>query len=157
MSPDTTVEAMSVDIASHVRDLDDLGLALLLSLTANQHCIIRTDKSQLAATSRRLQQTCLTAFGLSCAVVDCSNDLSQDEFREGVLCDTTNNDDDAITVNDGSHRETSAKSAILLDDRTVANVVVAQNLDIARADVKTQTIEVSMDGTRLDTMANPDL
>lgn len=88
------------------RSLDDVQLAILLSLVARNHCLITTDEEhldrlqqelervssnsqgefQLAWTNSSLRlQIGSSGFGLSTAVVKCTNTTTLDEFTSAIF------------------------------------------------------------------------
>lgn len=90
-------------IALKIQDLGDLELAVLLSLVAEQHCIITTKNKLVPDLARELelvrsictflapnhltdyQKISTRVFNVSCALVHCSASTTLDDFRQGVL------------------------------------------------------------------------
>ena len=70
-----------------INQLSDLELGILLSLTADQHCIIEADRSALDSVEQELQLVCRNVFGLRCAVLACTEETTVEEFAEGILVD----------------------------------------------------------------------
>ncbi|MCJ1256161.1 hypothetical protein MMC24_003981 [Lignoscripta atroalba] len=73
------------NLIQKAQELTDIELATLLSLTANQHCIIQTEEDALDALQEELQLIASNVFGLSAAVVQCSESTTLDDFSSGVL------------------------------------------------------------------------
>lgn len=83
--------------------LSDVELAILLSLLANQHCLIHTDAFSLSLLIEEVQQVsgphlclclpltpheiCSEVFRLSHIVLRCDESTTLDDFRESLLVD----------------------------------------------------------------------
>ncbi|GAB7345669.1 hypothetical protein MBLNU457_3953t2 [Dothideomycetes sp. NU457] len=139
---------MSEEILSEVQYVGDLGLACLLCLIAEQHGIITASNPDDVANV--LEGICRDAFHLSVGSVDCANGLTLDEFRQGVLVPSrTGYDSSPMNT---PHYERSLPSFApasktrprtpSLDDRKIANVVIARNLDQADYYVQIQALEL---------------
>ncbi|MCJ1433240.1 hypothetical protein MMC27_002599 [Xylographa pallens] len=84
---------------SRVQDLTDVELALLLCLVANQHCIVETTEEALDKLEDEIQLIVSNVFGLSVAVVHCSQSTTLEDFSSGILIsDQTTADDDPVRV-----------------------------------------------------------
>ncbi|KAL3423211.1 hypothetical protein PVAG01_04958 [Phlyctema vagabunda] len=134
-----------------IHDLSDLELAALICLVAQEHCIIDTDPSVLDDLVQELELVAAKAFGLTHAVIDCSEHTTLDDFANAI-----------INVDDGSSRSSSPirtrqdyfmhspafKSAhstapeVNLDNKRMANVLIAKNLDEAPRQVQIQALEL---------------
>jgi len=145
------------ELLSKVRDLGDLELAILLSVIAKQHCIVTADEDQIHDIAEELTRIADDVFDARCAVVDCSGGLTLDAFRESVLVDMpadyeyssrhsstsyalpsfSGNRTDRGNDNDSQHPGRNS-----LDERVVANVVIAKNLDLASYPVHIQALEL---------------
>ncbi|KAF2225705.1 hypothetical protein BDZ85DRAFT_70115 [Elsinoe ampelina] len=140
---------MNLDAISKVQELGDLGLACVLCLTAEQHGIVLAERDELDDVARGLAMTCSEELGLSTVVIECAEGTDLDHFRESMLVDALND-----TENDSSHHEYSSPlkshrfgtNDISLDERRVADVVVAKNLNIADYFVQIQAIELIRTG-----------
>ena len=138
-----------------MQDLGDLELALLVSLVAEQHCIISTGLGETKLLSEELRQSCIETFGIQPALVQCSPDTTVDEFNEAVLLDDGQGYDDEESL--GDDRQTSSadhslpktrKSGLsggnmnVLDDRKIAEVVIVKDFDKASESVRVQAFEL---------------
>lgn len=68
-----------------VQDLSDLELAALVSLVAEQHCILRTPDDLTDNVASELALSASKTFGFSCAIVDVHDRIDLEEFSEAVL------------------------------------------------------------------------
>ncbi|KAF2138766.1 uncharacterized protein K452DRAFT_255614 [Aplosporella prunicola CBS 121167] len=146
-----------MDIAEKAQGLSDLELATLLCLVAEQHCIIQAaHPDQLGPLAQELQLVAANCFGLSCAVLDCSDKTSLDDFSNGLLVE---DDDPSYFTSTPGHypeqdsfggsppeghrtpRHRSPRSPLEVNLK-IANVVVAKNLDCAHRQVQTQVLEL---------------
>ncbi|GAB7347078.1 hypothetical protein MBLNU459_g3210t2 [Dothideomycetes sp. NU459] len=144
--------------AVKVQSLGDLELAVLLSLVAEQHCIIAADNRLLGDLAQELILIGKKVFGLTSALIDCSSTTTLDDFREGALVDTADESDDAMertphqnpfpAVSRSSGRQNVFRNesgmSNSLDERRVANIVIAKNLNLASHNVQTQALENDM-------------
>ncbi|CAI6341303.1 unnamed protein product [Periconia digitata] len=108
-----------------VQTLSDIELAVLLSLITDHHCIIEAIPESLDDVTHEIRLIASNTFGLTSAVLDCSEATNLDEFGTGIL------------VEDG--REDSSSSG---DNRMIANIVVAKNLNKAIPLVQVQALEL---------------
>lgn len=90
-------------LAERAQDLTDIELAVLLCLVSSQHCIVETNEEAVTTLSDELQlvrthvviettkakgnQIAANGFGLSRAVLQCSESTSLENFVEGILVD----------------------------------------------------------------------
>ncbi|KAL9096877.1 MAG: hypothetical protein Q9165_000841 [Trypethelium subeluteriae] len=82
-----------MNLADRIQDLGELELATLVCLVASQHCIVDVDQiNSLDEAQHELQTITLNLFGLSCAVVNCTGDLSVDDFSNAILIDSKDED-----------------------------------------------------------------
>ncbi|PVI04283.1 hypothetical protein DM02DRAFT_586518 [Periconia macrospinosa] len=112
-------------IVEKVQALSDIELAVLLSLITEQHCIIEAVPESLDALVHEIRLIAANTFGLTSAVLDCSEATTLDDFGTGIL------------VQDGN--EDGHKSA---ENGTIANIVVAKNLNTAISPVQVQALEL---------------
>jgi len=140
-----------------VQDLNDLELAIVVSLVAEEHCIFSSDASDTNTIRDELHAISTHTFGLLPAVIQCNAHTTIDDFNEAILIDNESSADylaeanydsrPALTI-DFSHvrREPSPTGqrspGNVLDDRRIADVVIASDLDLADQSVQTQALEL---------------
>ncbi|KAF2453194.1 hypothetical protein BDY21DRAFT_356779 [Lineolata rhizophorae] len=138
-----------------VQALGDVELAALLCLVTEQHCIIEVDD---AAVDGLVQELCLisdSTFGLPSAVLECSERTSLDDFGNAILVNDPDNEchspqnlaKDAFSYFNadapkGIYRSPSPASSRPIDNRKIANVVIAKNLNLAHTQVQIQALEL---------------
>ncbi|KAK1091631.1 hypothetical protein LTR48_005905 [Friedmanniomyces endolithicus] len=143
-------------LQDRLQDLSDLDLAILVSLISGQHCIFYSVPNLTKDVRDELHLSCSETFGLQTAVVDCSK-TTVDEFSEAIL---VANDDDfgAVPQYRGSARSLGLPASLpsslphmparvgsginTLDDRRIADVVIATHLDLAGPSVQAQALEL---------------
>ncbi|KAK8154455.1 hypothetical protein BKA80DRAFT_292140 [Phyllosticta citrichinensis] len=132
---------MDHDAADKVHALSNLELAALLCLVAEQHCIVEADPSQLDAVARELQVLTASVFGLSSAVLDCSDKTTVDHFGNDLLVPDSNNahDESYFSPHVPSHPHPRSP---LEANKSIANVVIAKNLNQSRSQVHIQALEL---------------
>lgn len=144
---------MDDQLQNKLRQLGDLDLAILVSLTSGQHCIFSSAPPSTGSLRNELRLTCTETFGLQAAVIDCSSTTTVDHFSEALLVDMADDFEDAVERRDdpvelswAPHRGHSpARFGSLgntLDDRRIADVVIAHRLDRAGTNVQVQTLEL---------------
>ncbi|KIW59850.1 hypothetical protein PV05_00116 [Exophiala xenobiotica] len=142
----------------HVNDLSDLELAVLLSLVAQHHCLIKTPDVHLDDVASELAPIVTDIFSLSYIIINQDSLQSVDSFVSAILDDTsefgeTPDQSDNDIENGGALRSriagvdfrgaTSAHNGLSkLDSRKVVNVVIAKNFDRAHEDVQIQALEL---------------
>lgn len=141
---------MTLAAAAKVRSLDDVQLAVVLSLVVGQHCIIATPEPALGSTVQSLTAFAARDLGLSCAVVACSAETTVADFRAAVLTkqqarpqlDDRGHDDD----HEGGRRlsRLDVHTNTFLDERRVADVVLVTGLSLTSQQVQSQALEVSL-------------
>ncbi|MCJ1303069.1 hypothetical protein MMC08_005876 [Hypocenomyce scalaris] len=147
------------NLAEKVQELTDVELATLLCLVAGQHCIIQTEEEGLDALEQELQLVATNVFGLSHAVLHCSESTTLEEFSNGILVAGKPPAEERITRL-GSEAEKPRNSTpvrrgtefrlrrALLDkteyqeDRRIANVIIARELNLADHQVQIQALEL---------------
>ncbi|KAG8631814.1 hypothetical protein KVT40_000954 [Elsinoe batatas] len=115
----------------------------------HMHGIVLAERDEHDDVARGLAMTCSEELGLSTVVIECAEGTDLDHFRESILVDALNDTD-----NDSSHHEYSSPlkshrfgmNDISLDERRVADVVVAKNLNHADYFVQIQAIELIRTG-----------
>jgi hypothetical protein len=142
---------MDAAIQSKLQDLGDLELAILVCLIAQEHCMISTDDSK-ASLRDELFLICRSVFGLRPALISCSAKTSVEEFSEGILID--DEDDDlqtkpsytAPTLSVGFDSVRSGSVGLFgsntLDNRRIADAVIAVDMDLANESVQVQMLEL---------------
>lgn len=140
-----------------LQDLNDLELAIVVSLVAEEHCIFSSDFTGSTALRDELSAICMHTFGLRSAVVQCNAHTAIDDFNEAILVENEDSTDYLAEKNDAprpaltidfSHarREPSPTGqrspGNVLDDRRIADVVIASDLDLADQSVQTQVLEL---------------
>ncbi|MCJ1402297.1 hypothetical protein MMC11_005517 [Xylographa trunciseda] len=134
-------------IFSNVQDLTDVELALLLSLVANQHCIIETKEEALDALEEEIQMIVSNVFGLSAVVIQCTKDTTLEDFSSGILLSNQITDDHSsspkINRSGSSYR---LEGLLPREDDRLPNVVVARNLGFATHQVQIQALELLRTG-----------
>ncbi|KAK8170409.1 hypothetical protein BC567DRAFT_164306 [Phyllosticta citribraziliensis] len=145
---------MDHDAADKVHALSNLELAALLCLVAEQHCIVEADPSQLDAVARELQVLTAGVFGLSSVVLDCSDKTTVDHFGNDLLVPDNNTahdesyfspHDDAGPVSPAyrpNSRALLSPKSPLEANKSIANVVIAKNLNQSRSQVHIQALEL---------------
>ena len=78
MAPGTVIQEA-------LQDLNDLELAVVVSLVAEEHCIFSTDEANTATLQNELRSICVHTFGLQPAIVHCSTESTVDELNESIL------------------------------------------------------------------------
>ncbi|KAI4197479.1 MAG: hypothetical protein LQ346_002993 [Caloplaca aetnensis] len=66
-------------------ELSDVELALLLSVVANEHCLIQTEQAALDSLGQELHLAATSTFGRTPALLACREDTTLDEFTNGLL------------------------------------------------------------------------
>ncbi|KAK3701221.1 hypothetical protein LTR37_015600 [Vermiconidia calcicola] len=146
---------MGEPIRANIHELGDLELALLICLLAREHCIISADPASKHELQDELRIICSSVFGLHPAVVECSHDTTPDEFSESILVDSVDYDGDDTEHKasyDQTYYSTDSPSARgrapgrfgsnILDNRRIADVIIATNLDLASECVQVQALEL---------------
>ncbi|KXT05988.1 hypothetical protein AC578_309 [Pseudocercospora eumusae] len=137
-------------LQSRIQDLGDVELALLVAMVAGEHCIFSTPRESVENLRTELRLTCMKRFGRQPVVIDCSPSTSVEEFSEALLVE--NEDDDSYKKNaarpnflqvtfDAASPGRSG-SVANLDERRVADVVIAVGLDSAIEAVQVQAFEL---------------
>ncbi|KAI7521887.1 hypothetical protein KC331_g19538, partial [Hortaea werneckii] len=141
-------------LQTKVQQLGDLDLAILVSLTAGQHCMFSSDPPWTRDLRNELRLSCTEVFGLQAAVIDCSPSTTVDDFSEMLLVDDVENFEDApewrgdpidlrgLSPSRGHSPGRHGKLGNTLDDRRIANVVIAHQFDRANSSVQTQALEL---------------
>lgn len=153
---------MDSSILERVEELDDLELALLVSTVAQVHCIFSTAVDAIKNIQEELRLSCIDLFGVQPAVVECTSRTTVDDFNEGVLIENEDSLEDAV------HRDyTKARPSLLvnftpirqaspggsrmgsianLEEKRIADVIIATGLDAAPENVQIQVFELIRSG-----------
>ena len=94
-------------------------------------------------------------FGLTCALVDCSAATTLDDFKQSVLVDVQDPLDDHAASSTHpslpSFKHTGSRQTFFrnqsgtsneLDERKIADIIIAKDLNMANSNVQTQALEV---------------
>lgn len=141
----------------NIQQLNDLELAILASLVAEEHCLFSTDASSTIELRDELHAVCAHTFGLQTASITCDPQTSVDNLNEALLVESHDDHDDPDHVQ-GLHeqpttsalgigfsrlgRSSSPSPSKDLETRRIANVVIAANLDMADTSVQVQILEL---------------
>ncbi|KAH6642260.1 hypothetical protein C7974DRAFT_98312 [Boeremia exigua] len=144
-------------LVEKVQTLSDLELAALVCLVAEQHCVIETERQLLDDVEEELKLIASNVFGLTWAVLECSEHTTLDDFGCGILVkdereEHFGNKSEASAVQfaslSGSPKRPDRRSSrtpgnfTQLDNGKIANVVIAKNLDRATSHVQVQALEL---------------
>jgi hypothetical protein len=134
--------------------LSDLDLAVLVSLISGEHCMCSTTPRINRDLRNELHLICKETFGLQTAILECSAKTTVDDFNEAILVDAFDDFEDAeerYASNPGFDKRNSTQGhtpgrfgglSNTLDDRRIADVIIAANLDLASASVQVQALEL---------------
>ncbi|TVY71344.1 hypothetical protein LSUE1_G008451 [Lachnellula suecica] len=137
-----------------IHDLSDLELATLICLVAQEHCIIDTEPDALDDLVQELELVAANVFGLSHALIDCSEHTSLDDFAHAILSiegspvrsnSTVRTRQDSYFLNAPTFQSIAARSPVsenFADNKSIANVIIAKNLDEAPKQVQIQALEL---------------
>lgn len=143
-------------LQSRIQDLGDLELALLVAVVAGEHCIFSTSSGSVQNLRAELSVTCMNRFLRQPVVIDCSPETTVDEFSEALLVENEESFDDSLEYKYNATRPTlevkfhparepspgRLGSLANLDERRVADVVIAVGLDSAIEAVQVQAFEL---------------
>lgn len=151
---------MEALLQEKLQQTGDLDLALLVSLVAEEHCLFAGPLQSSQDLREELRLTCSATFGLRAAFVDCTSQTTVDEFCERTLVDVVDEFDDTPGAHDSANKGQPSRRIVdhhssrsgsqervgnlsnQLDERRIADVVIATNLDQASTDVQIQTLEL---------------
>ncbi|KAI4683771.1 uncharacterized protein J4E84_006609 [Alternaria hordeiaustralica] len=151
------MEASEDRITEKVQSLSDLELAVLICLVADQHCIIEAERQLTRDVLEELKLVATNTFGLTWAVLECTEHTTLDDFGSGILVRGEENDYfgnkagrgrgefSSISVSPGKpggHTSRSSKPFSPLDNQRIANIVIARNLNRANPQVQIQALEL---------------
>jgi hypothetical protein len=140
-------------LLSKIHGLSDLELAVLICLIAQEHCIIDTEPDALDDLVQELELVAAKVFGLSHAVVDCSEHTSLDDFAHAIRSvygsatrstSPVRSRQDSYFLHTPTFRSISCSpvSETFVDNKIIANVIIAKNLDEAPRQVQIQALEL---------------
>ncbi|KAI9827822.1 MAG: hypothetical protein M1832_004311 [Thelocarpon impressellum] len=135
-------------LAEKAHGLSDLELAVLLSLVAEEHCIIETDEEAIDAAEAELRAISVRVFGLSAVVLDASANTTLDDLGNAILIEDGTRENKppsrAPSRPEGSYLGGSDASGLvgLTDSHRIADVVIAKNLDLASHHAQIQALEL---------------
>ncbi|KAF7916851.1 hypothetical protein BELL_0620g00030 [Botrytis elliptica] len=140
------------ELINKIHELSDLELAALICLVAEEHCIIDTDPDALGDLVQELQLVASKVFGLTYAVIDCNSHTTLDDFAHAILsvdAAPTRTNFPAISRRDSYFLQTPAFQSInrppvpeTTDNKRIANVIIARNLDEAPQQIQIQALEL---------------
>jgi hypothetical protein len=148
---------MSDSVQQRVKGVDDLGLALLLSCVAEEHCIFTTEPHNTSALAEKLLHSCVTTLNVQAAVVQCARDTTIDEFNDAILIDVSDDSPSLPILTGGSERYRSTHDRAAgrfrepgrfggvddsLERRQIADVIIVNHLDQAPEVVQVQALEL---------------
>ncbi|KAH6724141.1 hypothetical protein BKA61DRAFT_587903 [Leptodontidium sp. MPI-SDFR-AT-0119] len=136
-----------------VHELSDLELAALICLVAQEHCIIDTEPDAIDDLAQELQLVASKVFGLSNAVVDCHEHTSLDDFAHAILSveHSPTRSNSPVTTRQESYflhtpafgsTNRSPVTETFSDNKRIANVIIAKNLDEAPKQIQIQALEL---------------
>ncbi|KAF1957930.1 hypothetical protein CC80DRAFT_515406 [Byssothecium circinans] len=148
------MEDVETRIVEKVQVLSDIELAVLLCLITQQHCIIETEHQTLEPLVQEIKLIASNVFGLTSAVLDCSEATTLDDFGTGILVNHEEDDyfsskksaaksEFSNSTNDyGRRTSKSPRPFTPLDSRRIANIVIAKSLNKATSQVQVQALEL---------------
>ncbi|KIV93310.1 hypothetical protein, variant [Exophiala mesophila] len=145
-------------LLDRVHDLSDLELAVLLSLIADQHCLIESDDDIQDDVAAELGLIVSDVFKFSHIILERDDLQSVDKFGELILDehtdfeDTINGGDSGFDSNSNLHTQiaainfkgngSSVASQQKLDTRKVVNVIIAKDFNLASEAIQIQMLEL---------------
>ncbi|KAA6408637.1 MAG: hypothetical protein FRX48_07719 [Lasallia pustulata] len=146
-------------LVERVQELADVELATLLCLVAGQHCIIQTEPGGLDSLEQELQLVAANIFGLSHAVLHCSESTTLEDFSNGILVASKTPAEerrarfgseaekarDSTPLRRGSQyrlRQELVDDTQYQDDRRIANIIIARDLNQADHQIQIQALEL---------------
>lgn len=137
-----------------IQQLNDLELAVLATLVAEEHCLFSTNAVTTSDLKDELYAVCVNTFGLATTQITCNSHTSVDDLNESLLVETEDPPDEVLERHDGRSRSAldvgfsrtarspSPFASDALGAFRIANVVIAADLDIADASVQVQVLEL---------------
>lgn len=137
-----------------IQQLNDLELAVLASLVAEEQCLFSTDAPSTLELRDELHAICTHTFGLETASITCDSRTTVDDLNEGLLIKSHEDPDEVPGLHDQRStaalgvgfsrlgRSPSPSPSHNLESHRIANVVIAADLDMADASVQVQILEL---------------
>jgi hypothetical protein len=141
-----------------IQQLNDLELAVLASLVAEEHCLFSTNVPSTLELRDELQAVCTYTFGLETASFTCNARTTVDDLNEALLVESHDDTDEMEGLHDKRPtaalgvgfsrigRSSSPSPSSNLESRRIANVVIAADLDMADTGVQVQILELLRTG-----------
>ncbi|RFU31260.1 hypothetical protein B7463_g5057, partial [Scytalidium lignicola] len=141
-------------LLAKIHDLSDLELAALICLIAQEHCIIYADLDTVNDVVQELQLIAAKVFGLTHAVVHCSEHTTLDEFAHAILSVDENlsrsttpirtRQDSYFIQNPAfqSIARSPVPDSLAFDNKSIASVLILKNFDEAPLQVQIQALEM---------------
>jgi hypothetical protein len=141
-----------------IQQLNDLELAVLASLVAEEHCLFSTNVLSTLELRDELQAVCTYTFGLETASFTCNARTTVDDLNEALLVESHDDTDEMEGLHDKRPtaalgvgfsrigRSSSPSPSSNLESRRIANVVIAADLDMADTGVQVQILELLRTG-----------
>ncbi|KAG6038519.1 hypothetical protein E4U41_004136 [Claviceps citrina] len=150
---------MATTILPKIHRLSDLELALLLGLTTREHPILTTPSAHIATLTRELALVAAQTFRLTHAVLHCSPSTTLDDFVSALLLPASSvSPASAASVQQIPERSPSSTntntaaaaqpdcSSSSSPSRSIANCILAPDLDLAPHAVQIQALELLRTG-----------
>lgn len=137
-----------------IQQLNDLELAVLASLVAEEHCLFSTDTSSTLELRDELHTVCVRTFGLETVSFTCDSRTSVDDLNVALLVESREDPDEVPDLEEKPHsaalgvgfsslgRSSSYSPSNDLEYRRIANVVIIADLDLAETSVQVQVLEL---------------
>jgi hypothetical protein len=141
-----------------IQQLNDLELAVLASLVAEEHCLFSTKVPSTLELRDELQAVCTYTFGLETASFTCDARTTVDDLNEALLVESHGDSDEMEGLHDNRStaalgvgfsrigRSSSPSPSNDLESRRIANVVIVADLDMADTGVQVQILELLRTG-----------
>lgn len=146
---------MAESIHTKVQSLGDLELAILVCLVAREQCMISAESESNDDLKTELERICMSTFGLQSIVVECTSDTTVTDFNESIVLEVPNENEydtprsqsfgrDNLLVESMPSRTPSQTrfGSNTLDERRIADVIIARNFDLTTSSVQTQVLEL---------------
>ncbi|KAG9242765.1 hypothetical protein BJ878DRAFT_425193 [Calycina marina] len=144
---------MADAILEKVHDLSDVELAALICLITKENCIIDTEPGSINDLVEELELVAAKVFGLSHAVIDCTEYTTLDDFAHTILSVDSSptlsvsplrSQSESYFLRSPGFRSItrSPQSENFDDNKSIANVIIAKNLDEAPKQVQIQALEL---------------
>ncbi|KAI6245594.1 hypothetical protein HI914_06098 [Erysiphe necator] len=136
-----------------IKNLNDLGLAVLICLIAREHFLIGTTVSSQDEVTHELEQIVNNVFSLRYVTIEFSQSTTSDEFAQLIILSEINvsnsdaptrNRSEKILNNSATFQFSSRSSATKFPSTptSIFNVIIAKNLNNASKQVQNQVLEL---------------